>query len=450
MKNSLLLLLIGCFVLSFSSCLDSDKDTTEYDLTNCQISSFSLANDSIEGIGDVKFVIDQINGYIYNADSMDYGTVLDRKLVTTLSLASSFSYAQIMPEATGDTIIYNNADSVDYSKPVKIVVHSSDGVTMKTYHVSVNIHQVNPDSMVWQKTSLLQDVAIAEQKAIKRDEQLFFYVKPVSGGGYKLYTAPESAPNSWTEKAITGLPAEGVLLSQLTAYNGLSYVPTIGGELYQSADGLSWSAVSGAPSIKAILGALPAGEVNPSALSAVVAGEGGLQFASMDENKEWILGDAVSPGFPVSGFGVVNYESMYYQRLLVAGGEDPNGTLLGSAWTTLNGRDWAIQTDDLYPPFEARTGAVVAAYDGNIYLIGGLTASNQMIKDIYISKDKGITWAASDSLVRMPDDFAARAFSSVIVDKDNYMLLFGGKVSKGASDLNDLWRGRINRLGFKD
>ncbi len=85
MKNNLLLLLISCFVFSLSSCLGSDDNTsTDYDLTNCQIVSFSLANDSVEGIGSVKFVIDQINGYIYNADSMSYGSVINWKLVTTL------------------------------------------------------------------------------------------------------------------------------------------------------------------------------------------------------------------------------------------------------------------------------------------------------------------------------------------------------------------------------
>ena len=43
-------------------------------------------------------------------------------------------------------------------------------------------------------------------------------------------------------------------------------------------------------------------------------------------------------------------------------------------------------------------------------------------------------------------DYAARGFSSIIVDKENFVNIFGGKISTGSNDLNQLWRGRINRL----
>lgn len=37
-------------------------------------------------------------------------------------------------------------------------------------------------------------------------------------------------------------------------------------------------------------------------------------------------------------------------------------------------------------------------------------------------------------------------FSSVWVDKENFVNLFGGKTKRDANDMNQLWRGRINRL----
>jgi hypothetical protein len=46
----------------------------------------------------------------------------------------------------------------------------------------------------------------------------------------------------------------------------------------------------------------------------------------------------------------------------------------------------------------------------------------------------------------LPTDYAARGFSSIIVDKENFVNIFGGKTSTGSNDLNQLWRGRINRL----
>lgn len=448
MKNKLLLLLIGSFVFLLSSCLNSDDDTTEYDLTNCQIVSFSLANDSVSGVSSVKFIIDQINGTIYNADSMAYGTALNWKLVTTLSLASSYAYAQIMPEATNDTINYSASDSIDYSKPVRIIVHSADGFTKKTYRVSLNIHQVNPDSMVWNKVSSFPALAIEEQKTISKGDLYYIYLK--TNGGYKLYTSPQTTPFAWAEVALNGLPANGVLLSQLTEYQNMLYVPTEDGKIYQSSDGKIWSSTSQTYSVKSLLGSFLSGIDKSPLISAIIKDSNGLRFAAMNANKEWITGESVPAGFPVTGFGSLPYESMYYQRLLLVAGEDKNGAYLSSAWSTLDGLSWVLQTDDQLPPFEVRTGASVTTYDQKIYLIGGITSSNQASKDIYISKDKGITWAVSDTLIQMPSDFTARGFSSVIVDKDNHMLLFGGKVSKGVPDLNEIWQGRINRLGFKE
>ena len=48
----------------------------------------------------------------------------------------------------------------------------------------------------------------------------------------------------------------------------------------------------------------------------------------------------------------------------------------------------------------------------------------------------------------MPVDYKARGFASVQVDKEKYMLIFGGKENTNANELDQIWRGRINRLGF--
>ena len=78
MKNRIVLFIAGCCALLLSSCLGSDD--TQYELSkDCQILSFSLSNDSIPGLKDVVFTIDQVEGKIFNIDSMPYGTKLDEK-----------------------------------------------------------------------------------------------------------------------------------------------------------------------------------------------------------------------------------------------------------------------------------------------------------------------------------------------------------------------------------
>ena len=111
----------------------------------------------------------------------------------------------------------------------------------------------------------------------------------------------------------------------------------------------------------------------------------------------------------------------------------------------MDGLSWAVLASG-DANFSAREGAMVANYDDKLFLIGGIDASGKALKDIYQSFDNGITWALQDTMVVLPADYQARAFSSIIVDEENFVNLFGGKTSADANDLNQLWRGRINRL----
>ena len=102
MKNRIVLFIAGCCALLLSSCLGSDD--TQYELSkDCQILSFSLSNDSIPGLKDVVFTIDQVDGKIFNIDSMPYGTKLDEKVICTVKLASTVYTCQVMQEAISDT-----------------------------------------------------------------------------------------------------------------------------------------------------------------------------------------------------------------------------------------------------------------------------------------------------------------------------------------------------------
>ena len=86
------------------------------------------------------------------------------------------------------------------------------------------------------------------------------------------------------------------------------------------------------------------------------------------------------------------------------------------------------------------------------YLIGGIDESGKPQKDIYRSSDYGVTWNYIDTLVVLPSSYQARGFASMLVDKDNYLMIFGGKSTITTIDnqnLNDIWKGRINRLGFE-
>ncbi|MDR0744110.1 MAG: DUF6242 domain-containing protein [Tannerella sp.] len=447
------LLIVGLAFL-MSSCLGNDDTTIDdWNLGNAQISTFSLSNDSIEGLSDVVFTIDQLNGKIYNRDSMPYGTVIDEKVICSISYEFGALGTIFVSSETGDTVYWNGSDSVDFSSPVLITVYPYDGVSTKTYEAWINIHQVNPDSMVWELYSgLIPGKSFSEMKILSYNDSYYMYAKDPSGFGTgvecKLYRSETSDMVKWEQIPLTGMP-ENTVLSRMTEYESFLYTFTTDGELYRSADGRSWSQVEDVPYIQVLIGSIPEIKTGGSpVLSGISKVDETLRFVVMNENMEWQTGTVVPASFPLSGFDALNYEAMYYPYLSISGGRDSEDHLSGMTWSTMNGLSWISITNE-QSGFSSREGPVFFSYDDTLfYLIGGLDASGAALKDVYYSKDRGVTWW-QDTVHIMPEDYSARGFSSVIIDKDNFILLFGGKVGKDTNILNELWRGRINRLGFR-
>lgn len=459
MKNRIVLFVAGCIALFLSSCLDSDE--REYERPkDCQIMTFKVDHDSILGgqLDTVKFVIDQVNGRIFNPDSLPFGTEVGKVVCTITYNTASMANIEVTQDALPDsTFNWNTTDSLDFSKPVKFVTTAFDGITKKTYIAQVNIHQIVPDSMSWElyATNIL-GTPVKEQKVMVREDAgndyYYMYAQAANAtGAYSLYRASATDAKSWTELSLEGLPAGVVRLAQMTDYENILYVPITTGALYQSADGQSWTLVDQAPSVRTVLGVVKEGGLNqPSALAAIIDTDGTLNYAAMNEDQEWTTGDVLPDGFPVSGFGSLSSQSMFRENLTVVAGRDKDGKLLNSAWATMTGTSWILLTDIESDYFAKREGIMLSIYDDKFCMIGGIDESNKALKDIYFSVDAGVTWALSDTLVVMPEAYTARGFASVVVDKEDYMLILGGKENTNANNLDQIWRGRINRLGFKD
>lgn len=461
MRNKIVLFITGAITLLLSSCLGTE-DSYDYEIPkNAQISGLTMKNDSVPGLDKVKFTIDQLDGRIFNLDSLPYGTKIE-KVVCTINMAVAGTPLQIIQEAVGDTIWWNGTDSLDFSKPVKFIAHAYDGVNTKTYQAQVNIHQVVPDSMVW---SLYADkligATIKEQKVITYDVEggalryYFMYIKPASANGYQLYRSLATDAKSWTEATLTGLPADGLKLAQITDYAGTLYIPTDKGTVYQSVNGQDWTLLGNTPVVKALLGIVKEGGANkqPTVLAAIVENNGTLNYAALDTTNQWAIGEEVAANFPVTGFANLNYSAVYREYLMILAGRNKANQLLNTGWATSNGTSWALLTDEesIYAKtFEKREGVMLTKYDDKFFMTGGLNASGNGLKDIYLSIDNGVTWTLSDTLVVMPKDYKGRGFGSVIVDKDKFMLIFGGKTNSNSNIQDELWRGRINRLGFKN
>lgn len=453
MKSKILIIITSCFTFLLSSCLGDSKFVMDFEVDkNCQITEFSLSTDSVPGLAKVKFTIDQLNGLIMNLDSMPYGTVID-KVICNLKYAPYATSVEVFQEATGDTVKWSKEDSLDFSKPVKFVTSSMDGQTKRIYKAFVNIHKMVPDSMPWNKlTTELLPSAVAEQKTIqiKEGETTYYYMytQSVSGNGYKLYRASESDVLGFEELALTGLPLNNVKLSQITSLNTIYYVPTVEGQLYSSVNGIDWKVVDSELKVKTVLGSLDESKNQAAVLSTIVEDGNVLKFAAMDQAGQWNIGEVVTEDFPVEGFSALSVNLMYKSRIVIVGGKSVNNQLHNLSWATMDALSWSKQTDTYKNYFSKRQGTSMTYYDNMIYLIGGIDENGAPQKDIYRSLDYGVTWNLADTLIVLPETYQARGNASILVDKDNFMFIFGGKKAEGQHDLNDVWRGRINRLGF--
>ncbi|MDR0995225.1 MAG: DUF6242 domain-containing protein, partial [Tannerella sp.] len=429
-----------------------EVDTTEY--KDAQISSMSLSHDSISALANTKFTIDQLNGLIYNADSLPYGTKVG-KVICTLTYSLSYVDGTMVVEgAKPDSIWWNGSDSLDFSVPLYFRVTAYDGKTTKSYKAWVNLHQVNPDTAIWTpyastgiKPDEMKVLPYHLASAASGEEDVYImYAK--TGDKLQAFYAPRKQVGHWTEEPLVGLPAKANL-QQVCAMGDTLYAPTTDGKLYYSGNGFQWAEDTSAPQIKALMGVVDSGYTTPQPLLSAVIEEGGsLRFARRDLEGAWTEGQALPDSFPLSGFGSIGYERLGYAYLMVVAGKDAGQAALNTTWATGDALQWAQMNDPNMQYFSKREGPVLTYYDNDFYLIGGLGTDGEAKKDVYRSLDSGISWQVADTMLYLPKAYPATGYASVAVDADNYMFVFGGKTSKAAKHTDAIWRGRITRLGF--
>lgn len=242
-------LVAGIMTATFflSSCLGNDYEEIEYPSTS-SITSFSIGTlhqtfyvKSSEGedsvytdtisYADVPFTIDQINRKIYNKDSLPKDVDITRVVASI-----SADYAAVYYVKNNKDTIWTTTDSLDFSKPVifKVMTYSPTLNQFKPgypYEVSVNVHKLNPDSLVWkhfENNKFANNIVYTKQKAVYTNESLYVFGETADGSVKANKTSVERGNiSSWNE--IT-LPA-GTNIYSATAFNNNVYF-VANGELY--------------------------------------------------------------------------------------------------------------------------------------------------------------------------------------------------------------------------
>ena len=107
-------------------------------------------------------------------------------------------------------------------------------------------------------------------------------------------------------------------------------------------------------------------------------------------------------------------------------------------WFSMNGDGWAALSNASGSFCPGMENPSILYYGGMFYCFGGKL-------DAIYSSIAGIAWQKVEKKFLLPEKFKDKGSYSMTVDKNNFIwIVFGGNNTK-----NEVWRGRLNKLGFK-
>lgn len=485
--------LMGAMVACNSS--SSDTETTLY--SSALVTSFSLSEDDnvVENLDSVFFSIDLANASIFNADSLPYGTAIN-KLVPVISVNSASVMELTVSRANASDTVYNyitnSTDSIDFSNgPVKLRIVSLDGTNELTYSIKVNVHTIPADTLAWtlleQNNYPTRFSTIDNQRTTQAAGK--FYCLSTKGSEYCIATATNPQDQwQYTTPQFSFTP-------NIDSFNGTDsalYILDNDGNLYTSTDGVNWTAtgeqwanIYGNYGEKLLGNKLQGGKYYYAA------------WPSDDNNAE------IPANFPISGASQpVNYtfKMSTAPQLALTGGRYANGSLSACTWI-YDGTNWAMISKRGLPyAFENMTvfpyfvtsfsySTWTATKESVLIAMYGNDVTGAVNDTIYVSEDFGMHWAEADTLMQLPasmprltraqayvykqtltsraasswtpiysldipyynvksTNVASRATTAITEWECPYIYLFGGQTSDGDTS-NTLYRGVVNRLTFK-
>lgn len=493
--------LAGLFTLA--GCNEkSDPTEIEFVYSSTQVNSFSLNANSkvLNNLDSVFFSINLVDATIFNADSLPYGTKINRLLVTLTTDACSTIELHIPRPGQSDTVVNyrtNPNDSIDFSNgPVKLHLVSYDKTAERDYTISVNVHKLVPDSLTWNRMAhrnlpTALSGGLTGQKTVKRGDNIVCLTQ--TANAYSISTSDNIFENKWQSSIIN--PGFTPIVSSFAATDEAFYLLSDDNCLYTTdGDYNSWQQVAtGWTHIYGTYGSMILG---------VADIDGTLCHVTYPAGKVTPV-PADCPVEATSDLAQIDSRWANTTQVLMAGGKLADGSATNAIWG-FDGNTWALIGNSLPKKLSnvalfnytvTKTDTVSWRVQRNEVLIAMLGADNSNNPDskVYVSRDNGINWKVGDQLLQLPSFFPIISGCQVLVvdtrmpltrsdSSDNtawreypsaplprwwsyqmpisravtpieswdvpYIYLLGGRDLSGAF-YNSIWRGVINSLSFK-
>lgn len=462
------------------------------------VTQFKLKSmpDSITKAGipldSVFFSIDLNRGVIFNADSLPMGTRLD-KLIPVITYTSSASEVKLkyfngVKDVETDYKESPN-DTVNFSGYVTLSIKAEDKEVTKDYKIKVNVHKVNPDSLMWDRLAVTSVPSRLEnpvqQKTVRYWGSTYSLIAE-NDGTHTLAVAIDLIAGEWSKYPVA-FDFDPDVRTFCGSPSGLGILDT-SGVLYTSDDGLQWENTG-------LVWTNIIGCYNTAILG--LRSEGGRMIHTSWPASAGFAEMPAAGDFPVEGYSDFVQFSNKWTTLpigFLTGGCLADGSLTEKTWG-FDGDRWEVLSHDMMPAVKGasvvpyfvyrKTSSSLVQTEFSVWmLIGGELADGKANRRVFVSYDNGVNWYAASEGMQLPSHFPGlRQLDALMVEwpkkaslEDNwsragtgnkvpmarvkyevddyevywdcpYIYVFGGITDTGA--FNSLvWRGVLNRLTF--
>ena len=453
MKLKVLNILASLFITAcaITSCLD--EGNMDYVLSsNAAIKKFGIKDSIITNyktvlngvdttlsavvVGkDYPFTIDQVEGRIYNADSLPKGTDIS-KVVIDMTIEAY----NVMIQAETDSV-WQPEDSLNFEKPIVFKLYSQTGLHGKTYTAQINVHQQDPEEMTW--TQMAGNFPrLQAQKAIYLNGNVYVFAEQENQVAMTMTAANNG--KEWTALQNLDIPTKADYASVL-AWNNYLYIIAEDG-LYTSANGLNWEKVNTSQNLARLLAAIDGKKL--------IAADAEGHYMESTDGMEWKVYESLPEGFPKAHTAFESYAldtNEDINRVVLLECNEEKTDSVTTAWMQLDtDNDWSeIMSEKAIYACPRLENAAMIRYNGKLYTFGGpgrRSSALAAFDKLFCSEDNGITWKIVNESILFPEDFeskyeAAHGNYSYTVDDNHFIWIMWGETG-------EVWKGRLNKLGF--
>ena len=396
--------------MSFTACNSKDEVLTTLP-SSATVRSFSLeANDSVlPNLDSVFFTIDLYTLRIFNADSLPYGTKINSlvPVVTTESASEvKITYTNDKGEEVELDYLENTTDTVNFNRPVKMLVVSYDRATEREYTININVHQVPTDTLVWSRIesgSLPTLLSAVNAQHTSMSPGGTYYCMTQYDGKYCMAFTDDPG-DTWQSTIIT--PGFTPDINSMTATNAGVYILDTDGNVYESTDnGVNWTATGN--KAQGLIGAYG------SSLISTVDNASGWQICEYPSGKTMVA----PAGFPVKNTSTavtVTFEMSTSSQMIIVGGRKADGSLTNQTWG-FDGESWVkisrtglpqdMENLALVPYFDIKPDSAswrVSKPTSVLLAMCGNDTNGVPGDSVYISNNFGLTWAKAPASMQLP------------------------------------------------